>query len=95
MRFVPVWQGFVIMVICILIGLLLSMTGGVVVDTIVTELDEQGFDDVPDKWNYQGNQNSMVNLFYVVVYIIPLLGIIIFIMSVIARQQYDQQEAYY
>ena len=95
MQFIPVWQGFVVMVICMLLGVIMSMTGGVIVDTLVTELDEQGFDDVPDAWDYEGNQNIFVNLFYVVMYMIPLIGIIVFIMSVIARQQYDEQEVYY
>jgi hypothetical protein len=89
--------GFIIMVICIACGILLSYAGGMFIDTLTmgrtgetlinnTEIH------ISTEWR-QAQYNSMwwfINLYYFLCYCIPVLGIGIFIQSILPRTTGDR-----
>ena len=92
-NFRDLWGGFVIMVACCLMGLIMSLTGGIVLDNLHDHVDTLGWFDTyaSGQWaNNWGDYNMVNNLYYGLCFLFPLIGIACFIKTVIARQGYDQ-----
>lgn len=87
--------GFVIMLICICSGILLAYAGGMFIDTLTMGdtgellLNNSG---VAPEW--QTAQFStmwfLINLYYFICYCLPVLGIVIFIQSILPRTPGDR-----
>ncbi len=88
--FSALWQGFIIMVISIVIGVLMSFAGGVVIDTMIDGFTLAGVFDVPAEWDSLGRVNLLVNIYFFIMYLIPLIGIGNFFITVFKRQKYDK-----
>lgn len=88
--FAAVWQGFVIMIISIVIGVLMSFAGGTVIDSTVDGFTSAGVYDVPAGWDTTRQINILINIYYFIMYLIPTIGIAIFLTTVVKRQKYDR-----
>jgi len=83
------------MVVFIVVGLGLSYFGGMTLDTLYTEMSENGYDGgVGTDWDSTGCINIFINIFYAVCYILPLMGIATFGLSLTKRNRYDHTDEY-
>lgn len=93
-NFRDIWGGFVIMVAFCIIGIVMALTGGLILDETFGHLDVLGwFDNAPSSWTEGGtwsNLFTVMNLYYFLCFLFPVIGIAAFVKSVIASQGYDQ-----
>jgi len=75
-------------VFCI-VGAVLALFGGLMLDQIYLRMDIMGMFDVPPQWDSMGSINFGMNLFYGVCFLFPVVGIACFIKSLLKRQGYD------
>lgn len=88
--FSAVWQGFVIMVVTIVIGVMMSLAGGTILDALVDGFMLAGVYDVPAEWDQSGTINLAINLYYFLMYVIPVMGVAIFVVTIHQRKRYDR-----
>mgnify|MGYP001159299576 FL=1 len=88
--FSAVWQGFIIMIVTIAVGVMMSFAGGTILDTLVDGFTIAGVYDVPAEWDQSGTINLAINLYYFLMYVIPLLGVAIFVVTLHQRKRYDR-----
>lgn len=88
--FSAVWQGFIIMIVTIVIGVMMSLAGGTILDGLVDGFTMAGVYDVPAEWDQSGTINLVINLYYFLMYVIPLLGVAIFLVTIHQRKRYDR-----
>lgn len=88
-----VWEGFIIMVFMIVFGVALSIAAGFAIDTTQDLFMDSGFLDDPGPWDQSYTVNIMVNLIYVIVYLVPIIGIWNFIVVILRYQRYDRIRA--
>ncbi len=90
-NFRDVWSGFLIMVFFCMVGVLWSYVGGMLIDQTYYYLQSRNmFPANGSEWANAGDINFIVNLHYGICYFFPILGIALFIRTVIRRQGYDQ-----
>ena len=87
--FWSVFNGFMIMVLSILIGLMLAFGGGIAIDYMHTTFTTAGLYDVPQLWDTSATTATLINLYYFMVYAIPILGVGVFLFTVARKEQYD------
>lgn len=87
-----VWSAFVVMFVSILIGIVLSMSLGLTADILHESLTAANVYDVPPEWSSHNLVKFLLQLMYLCIYIIPLLGITLFILACVHRQRYDVYE---
>lgn len=87
--FMSVWQGFLIMICCIVIGLLMSFIGGLIIDKTIDTYQENGLWDVATEWDPSRNISFLGNMYMFLMYLIPVMGILSFVVTIFWRQQYD------
>lgn len=88
-------MGFVLMIICIAIGILMSFAGGTVIDILTTGTGGKALlNNSMVSSDFQASQQStmwfFVNLYYFLCYAVPVLGIVIFIQSILPRTSGDR-----
>lgn len=88
--FLSVWEGFVIMSVSIMIGVIMSFGGGLVLESMIDGYTMAGAYDVPAEWDPAGGINMLVNIYFFLMYLIPVIGIGCFVMTIMKRQKYDQ-----
>lgn len=89
--FASVWEGFIIMILSIIIGVVMSFAGGLILDAQITAYEEQGvWDDVGDDWDPRPGVNFLTNIYMLLMYSIPVMGILSFFVTVFWRQKYDK-----
>jgi hypothetical protein len=82
-------SGFAIMIVCILFGIILSFVGGTIIDTITTGKTGElimNNTHINPTWTTARDSSMwwLVNIFYFLSGVcIPLLGVIIFIQSIL------------
>ena len=89
-NFDDLYQGFIIMLSFCVIGLILAIFGGYILDHVFSTFDAGGFLDVPPEWNSVGSVNIILNLWYLTICIFPVVGIGSFIKTIIGRTGSDQ-----
>jgi hypothetical protein len=93
-NFSDLWEGFCIMVGMNLVGLILAMFGGLVLDYIFDIMYDAGFLDYTDPamaaWDSSSQTYLAMNVFYGIAMLFSIFGIAIFVRRVIRRQGYDQ-----
>lgn len=89
--------GFIIMIICITCGILLSYVGGMFIDSLTMgDTGELLLNNtqvpISTEWRTAqfGQMWFLVNLYYFLCYCIPVLGIVIFIQSILPRTSGDR-----
>jgi len=87
--------GFVLMIVCITLGILMAYAGGTLIDRLT--MGDTG--DIllnnshvsPDfQKAQQGTMWWFVNLYYFICYALPVLGIVIFIQSILPKTSGDR-----
>jgi len=84
------WYGFLAFILCCAVGLTLSWSGGYVIDTIHEKmLDAPGHDSDFATAN-ESNVYWAINMYYLIMYGVPVIGAIIFGQSIVKRVRKDQ-----
>jgi len=77
-------------------GIMLSFCGGIALDAMSDAFIGAGLDQgVGTAYDSSGEINLLSNLFYVLCYALPLLGIGIMYVTITRRMRYDQQQQVY
>lgn len=95
MSFQVFGTGFMLMIICIAIGILMSFAGGTLIDIMTMgDTGDLFINNSGVSADFQTAQNGtifwFINLYYFLCYAIPLLGIAIFIQSILPKTTGDR-----
>lgn len=88
--FDDVYGGFIVMVTLCVMALILALLGGYLIDQLWEFFNLAGAVDLNDNWGSISVQNQALNLYYLVICIMPVAGVASFVKSVIKRQGYNQ-----
>ncbi|MFA7162028.1 MAG: hypothetical protein WC083_05605 [Candidatus Methanomethylophilaceae archaeon] len=88
--FSSVWQGFIIMIATISIGVMMSLAGGTILDALIDGYAVAGVYNVPPEWDQSTNINLIVNIYYALMYLIPVIGVACFVVTIFQRKRYDR-----
>lgn len=83
-------NGFMVMMYCVIIGIILNISLAHGLDVMLVKFADIGMFDVPAVWDPTSNVTRHVNLFYLMMYLIPALGIAYFFLSAVKQQEYDR-----
>lgn len=92
-QFWAAFGGCMIGFVMIISGVMLAFTGGAALDSMMDALgDVTESYDVSEEWDVTSSQNLAINLFYVLCYAMPILGLGIMYISVTRMMKYDRYE---
>ncbi len=95
-NFWTAYTGCLIGLVLIFSGIMLSFCGGIALDAMSDAFIGAGLDQgVGTAYDSSGEINLLFNLFYVLCYALPLLGIGIMYVTITRRMRYDQQQQVY
>ena len=95
-NFWTAYTGILIGLVLIFSGIMLSFCGGIALDAMSDAFVGAGFDQgVGTAYDSSGEISLLSNLFYVLCYALPLLGIGIMYITITRRMRYDQQQQVY
>ena len=95
-NFWTAYTGCLIGLVLIFSGIVLSFCGGIALDAMSDAFIGAGLDQgVGTAYDSSGEINLLSNLFYVLCYALPLLGIGIMYITITRRMRYDQQQVYF
>ena len=95
-NFWTAYTGILIGLVLIFSGIMLSFCGGIALDAMSDAFIGAGLDQgVGTAYDSSGEINLLSNLFYVLCYALPLLGIGIMYITITRRMRYDQQQQVY
>ena len=86
------YTGYVILVLCCLVGFIMSFLGGYLIDTLYTQLDKANMIQgtmITAEWN-QAQQETMwgfINLYFGLCYIVPCIGAVVFFQAIVRKTQ--------
>lgn len=84
-----VFEGFIIMWTFIAGGIVLTMALGTVMDILVDEVVDMNVG-ISEKWNTLSMIMCLVTDLHLILILFPVIGISIFIISILKRTKYDQ-----
>lgn len=89
------YTGYVIFVMCCIVGFLMAFAGGMLIDRLYITLDDQGYiqgDKIPESWgDIQGETMFwFINAFYFLCYMVPMLGGGVYIQGIAKRTSGSQ-----
>jgi hypothetical protein len=95
-NFWTAYTGILIGLVLIFSGIMLSFCGGIALDAMSDAFIGAGLDQgVGTAYDSSGEISLLSNLFYVLCYALPLLGIGIMYITITRRMRYDQQQVYF
>ena len=95
-NFWTAYTGCLIGLVLIFSGIMLSFCGGIALDAMSDAFIGAGLDQgVGTAYDSSGEISLLSNLFYVLCYALPLLGIGIMYVTITQRMRYDQQQQVY
>jgi len=95
-NFWTAYTGCLIGLVLIFSGIMLSFCGGIALDAMSDAFIGAGLDQgVGTAYDSSGEINLLSNLFFVLCYALPLLGIGIMYVTITRRMRYDQQQQVY
>lgn len=95
-NFWTAYTGILIGLVLIFSGIMLSFCGGIALDAMSDAFIGAGLDQgVGTAYDSSGEISLLSNLFYVLCYALPLLGIGIMYVTITRRMRYDQQQQVY
>lgn len=95
-NFWTAYTGILIGLVLIFSGIMLSFCGGIALDAMSDAFIGAGLDQgVGTAYDSSGEINLLSNLFFVLCYALPLLGIGIMYITITRRMRYDQQQQVY
>lgn len=80
-------ESLILLVFLSLISLVLSFGLGIAMDGTMSGLEESGIMEVSPLWDSSANTNILINIFYVVVRLPAVLGVLIVIISATRRTE--------
>ena len=86
------WRGLLVFFFCIMLSLLLFWSGGLVIDNLHEKAGDLPGSDSNFAKTAGGQVYFFINCFYGLCYIIPILGLAIFLQSIVKKvgtSQYD------
>jgi len=89
------YTGWVIFILCCIVGFLMSFAGGMLIDRLYTNLDDQGYIQGPKistEWATAQGETMwwFINLFYFLCYMVPCLGGAVFFQGIAKRTSGSQ-----
>lgn len=97
--FGSVYQGFTVMLICLVAGPLLVFSGGYIIDSVLGSVEDMGlYDDIPSdsSWLNFSLRDHMINIYYIVSgVLIPFFGVAVFYLTITRRHRWDYQQNIY
>ena len=84
------FNGFMVMIYCLIIGVVLNISLAHGLDVMLVKFGNMGVFDVPDVWDSSNMVTRLLNIFYLLEYAIPVIGIAYFFVSATRRQEYDK-----
>jgi len=95
-NFWTAYTGCLIGLVLIFSGIMLSFCGGIALDAMSDAFIGAGLNQgVGTAYDSSGEISLLSNLFYVLCYALPLLGIGIMYITITRRMRYDQQQQVY
>lgn len=76
------------------VALATAVVGGSIIDIVEVQLVQAGMVDVPAEWSPDAYK-LLINIFYVMPYVISLLGLFILFVTIYQRYGIDQEEEEY
>ncbi len=86
-------NSFFVMIISFLLAFVLNVGLGFMLDRILIAFAEVGVYDVSVAWDPTSLVAMICNMFYLLIYIVPILGIAQFVYTAVRRQRYDAYES--
>ena len=85
----------IIMIVCIFIGVVCALFGGMVLDETYYQVEDAGlWNGLPSEWTDTGTLFNFINLYYIGCTVIPFIGIGIFVKSWFEREGTDRVQYY-
>lgn len=81
--------GFVFIISCLL-AYILNISVGYMIDVYIDAGVRYGFYHVPSAWDAAPNVQRITDMFYFIIYGLPIFGIIQFIYTAVRRQRYEE-----
>lgn len=76
----------------IVIGVVVGVVGGSLVDILEYEFNVLGWFNIPAEWDTSAGYEMIRNIFFVLPYLIPLLGLFILLVTTYQRYGRDKKE---
>ena len=86
-------NSFFVMLISFLLAFVLNVGLGFMLDRILIAFAAAGVYDVSVVWDPTSVVAMVCNLFYLLIYIVPILGVAQFVYTAVRRQRYDAYES--
>ena len=93
------FSGYTMLILCCLVGFIMSFVGGIFIDTLYTSLDKQGLiqgDWMSADWKEVQSDTMWwpINFYYGLCAFVPLLGLFLFVQAIV-RKTYGSRMATY
>lgn len=85
-------NSFFVMIISIIFAFVLNVGLGFMLDRLLIAFAEAGLYDVSVAWDPTSIVVMVCNNFYLLIYIVPILGVAQFVYTAVRRQRYDAYE---
>jgi len=85
-------NSFFVMIISIIFAFVLNVGLGFMLDRLLIAFAAAGLYDVSEAWDPTSIVAMVCNLFYLLIYIVPILGVAQFVYTAVRRQRYDTYE---
>ena len=85
-------NSFFVMLISIILAFVLNIGLGFMLDRILIAFADAGLYDVSAAWDPTSLVSMVCTLFYLLIYIVPILGVAQFVYTAVRRQRYDAYE---
>jgi len=86
-------NSFFVMLISIILAFVLNIGLGFMLDRLLIAFAVAGLYDVSDVWDPTSLVAMVCNMFYLLIYVVPILGIAQFVYTAVRRQRYDAYES--
>lgn len=87
-------QAIMIFLSSCLIGIIIAAVGGPVLDMLDYQFYQLGWFNLPSEWDTNAGYLMVVNIYYSLVYIIPVLGFFILFVTIYQRYRTDEDDEY-
>jgi len=85
-------NSFFVMLISFILALVLNVGLGFMLDRILIAFASAGLYDVSAAWDPTSLISMICNNFYLLIYVVPILGVAQFVFTAVRRQRYDAYE---
>jgi hypothetical protein len=85
------WTGWIVLVLCCVVGFIMSFTGGIIIDSLWTGIDLAGGLNNPTMMTQEWADTQMntvfiyINAYYALCYLVPCIGVFVFATSIVRR----------